>query len=442
MLEPQRGAVPPPRPSLAHPALLGRCAARRAALPAVRRLRSRHPHARVPLRALHVAEPHVGAERGHRQRLQLDDRVAPADPGVRGPVRRGHRRHGRGLADALQSHRLRARRRRDRDAGRCGVPPALRRVPPAVLPAPSTGADVQQGLSALRVVDFSFGIPGGYCCRLLADAGADVVKIEPPDGDPLRVVVGRRCRRRPRRGRRVVPLPAPRHALGGRRTRLTHEVADLIATADVVIESNSRSRRRRSTRTRCSSPHPGLVVLLGHAVRPQRAVRRTADHRVHRAGGVRGPPAPRFPPGRAVPGRRPHERVVGGHVRRRGGRGRGAPGAAHRPRRAHRLLGLRGDDDRRQQLRGVHACVARRARRSTGPSRTIETPSVEPTLDGYVGFCTNSREQFNSFLLLIERPDLIEDDPFASVVARARRAGTSGTRSSTRGRRSTRPPTS
>ena len=45
---------------------------------------------------------------------------------------------------------------------------------------------MQQGLAALRVVDLSAGIPGGYCSRLLADAGADVLKIEPPGGDPWR----------------------------------------------------------------------------------------------------------------------------------------------------------------------------------------------------------------------------------------------------------------
>ena len=43
-----------------------------------------------------------------------------------------------------------------------------------------------KGLAALRVVDFSSGIPGAYCCRLLADAGADVVKVEAPEGDPWR----------------------------------------------------------------------------------------------------------------------------------------------------------------------------------------------------------------------------------------------------------------
>ena len=41
-------------------------------------------------------------------------------------------------------------------------------------------------LSDLRVIDLSSGIAGAYCTKLLADAGADVVKVEAPDGDPLR----------------------------------------------------------------------------------------------------------------------------------------------------------------------------------------------------------------------------------------------------------------
>lgn len=41
-------------------------------------------------------------------------------------------------------------------------------------------------LSDRRVVDLSTWIAGAYCTKLLADGGAEVVKVEPPGGDPLR----------------------------------------------------------------------------------------------------------------------------------------------------------------------------------------------------------------------------------------------------------------
>ena len=46
--------------------------------------------------------------------------------------------------------------------------------------------DVPPLLSGLRVLDLTRNLPGPFATRLLADLGASIVKVEPPEGDPAR----------------------------------------------------------------------------------------------------------------------------------------------------------------------------------------------------------------------------------------------------------------
>lgn len=52
--------------------------------------------------------------------------------------------------------------------------------------ASAQGSQAEAPLSGLRVLDLSAYIAGPYGCSLLADLGAEVVKVEPPGGDNLR----------------------------------------------------------------------------------------------------------------------------------------------------------------------------------------------------------------------------------------------------------------
>jgi crotonobetainyl-CoA:carnitine CoA-transferase CaiB-like acyl-CoA transferase len=270
-------------------------------------------------------------------------------------------------------------------------------------------------LTDLQVVDCSSGIPGGYCAKLLGDAGADVVKVEGPDGDPLR--------RWTNQGYWSGADPNAADGGGalfqflhfGHRSIIKEHFDDeldaLLAGADILITDG---HGLAGDPVALHERYPQLVVvaitpygLAGpYADRPFTEIILQAESG---ALAVRGHPS-REP---VQAGGRTMEWVSGLYaavaalaatrVVRHGGPGE--------------LVDLSMSEvanttgttaaDLMDSLRG-------RPNPET-PGRSFETPSVEPTSDGYVGFNTNTRTQFDSFLLMIERPDLIEAGFWAPI---------------------------
>ncbi|MBM3683008.1 MAG: hypothetical protein FJW83_00495 [Actinobacteria bacterium] len=94
--------------------------------------------------------------------------------------------------------------------------------------------------SGVRIVEFGTGISAPYATMFLADHGADVIKVEPPNGDPYRAEAGFQTLNR---GKRSVVVPD------------ADELARLLAGADVVVVD----RPGEAERVRALAP--GAVVV-------------------------------------------------------------------------------------------------------------------------------------------------------------------------------------
>ncbi|MCP5041103.1 MAG: CoA transferase, partial [bacterium] len=90
--------------------------------------------------------------------------------------------------------------------------------------------------SKLRVVDHSTGIAGPYCGKMLADAGADVIKLEVPGGDPLRKGSASGADLGDQDGPLFRYLNASKRSVVGSLVALDAQVDTLLASADILIE--------------------------------------------------------------------------------------------------------------------------------------------------------------------------------------------------------------
>ena len=269
-----------------------------------------------------------------------------------------------------------------------------------------------EGLRELRVIDLSTGIAGAYTSKLFADAGADVIKVEPPAGDPLRRWSATGAELGGDDGALFKFLHSSKRSVVG--SLADADVQELIAGADLVIDSaQPASLDPRPYREQ----HPQLVWLSitpygrtgPYANRPANDFTIQAESGCIAARGL-----PEHPP-----------IMIGGRTLFWvGGVFAAVTSMAALLRARTTGQGEHVDFSLFEVLSIAHSSYSDLMHSLSGrppvdpAGRTVEIPSVEPTKDGWVGFNTNSREQYQSFLVLIERTDLRDDDTYANMATR------------------------
>ena len=247
-------------------------------------------------------------------------------------------------------------------------------------------------LADLRVLDRSTGIAGPYCTKLLADAGADVVRVE-PSPDPLRDWGS-----------------GGLFAFLNQAKRTEADDGHLIAGADILVTDVSP----------VEDLGPGLVVVTisPFGTDGPWADRPATEFTLQAAAGSTGLRGwPDEPP--LAAGGRIGEWAAGTYA---------AVAALAAWREA-----VRSGQGERIDLAILDTIAVTMVTFPSvfasflgwipmqGTGRVIEVPSIEPTTDGFAVFTTNSAQQFQDFCTMIGRPEWGEDPEMARVNLRFRR---------------------
>ena len=280
---------------------------------------------------------------------------------------------------------------------------------------------MEQGLRGIRVLDFSSQIAGPYCSKLLVDAGAEVIKIEPPEGDSLRHWSATGADLGGADSALFSFLNAGKQSVIG--AAAEPHVQALLAQVDLVIQAHGleSDTGERLEGAALAAAHPSLVVLsiTAYGSTGPWADRRATEFTLQAEAGSIG-----------MRGLMGHEPIAAGGRLTEWAAGAYAAVAAVPALFRTRASG-QGEHIDLSLLETANSLLAnysesmnRLMNGSPGVPEhaflapTVETPSIEPTADGYVGFCTNSRQQFSDFLLMIERPELRDDEVLAQFAGR------------------------
>ena len=89
---------------------------------------------------------------------------------------------------------------------------------------------MEKALSGVRVLDVTYYVPGPFAGMRLAELGAEVIKVEPPEGDPSRRMGGGLVHRAHNAGKQIVQLDLKSES--GK-----HEMLELVCGADALLET-------------------------------------------------------------------------------------------------------------------------------------------------------------------------------------------------------------
>jgi crotonobetainyl-CoA:carnitine CoA-transferase CaiB-like acyl-CoA transferase len=261
-----------------------------------------------------------------------------------------------------------------------------------------------------RVVELSNGIAVSYAGKMFADAGAEVVKVESPQGDCLRA-----------RSAGGPPGALFGYLAAGKKSVVASdpaEVRPLLAGADVVLTDltdgwtldDITAHTGESAVVVCVTPFgtsgpyvdEGVVAneFILQALCGSIAGRGWPDDEPVQAGGQLGDwLAGTF------------AAAVGAASARhaaRGGRGEVIDVSTYEA----MVIAMGGLSAMSASVLGVDSLISQ---------RSLELPSIVPTADGLVGFCTITAQQFQDFLVMIDRADLVDDAELASFAGRVER---------------------